>query len=70
MELIKQYFINFYGPPKEDRGFPIQKKMLNGKLFESYIWEVGRKTISVGIALEETDKGNIYYVLSHVDRKE
>lgn len=70
MELIKRYFMNTYGQPKKDRGYPLQRKMLNGKAFESCIWEVGRKKISVGIALEKTDRGNIYYVLSYVDRKD
>lgn len=70
MGLIKQYFMNTYGEPTKDRGYPVQKKMLNGKVFESCIWEVGKKRISVGIALEKTGRGNIYYVLSHVDRKD
>lgn len=70
MELIKRYFTNTYGLPKEDRGYPVKKTISNGKVFESCIWEVGRKQISVGIALEETDRGDIYYVLSHVDKKD
>ncbi|MBB2144636.1 hypothetical protein GM921_04015 [Pedobacter sp. LMG 31464] len=70
MELLKRYFMATYGAPKEDRGYPVQKKMKDGKVFESCIWDVGRKRISIGIALEKTDRGNIYYVLSHVDKKE
>jgi len=68
MELIKRYFSDTYGPPQKDRGYPVKQKMLNGKLFEACKWRVGKKNISVGIALEETKVGNIYYVLSHVDR--
>ncbi|GAA4213110.1 hypothetical protein GCM10022289_44820 [Pedobacter jeongneungensis] len=70
MDLIKQYFMSTYGEPKKDRGYPVQQKMLNGNVFESCTWEVGIKRISVGIALEKTYRGNIYYVLSHVDRKD
>ena len=70
MDLLKRYFMDTYGLPKEDRGYPVQKKMKDGKVFESCVWNVGRKRISVGIALEKTDRGNIYYVLSHVDKKE
>jgi hypothetical protein len=70
MGLIKRYFMNTYGLPKRDRGYPVQEKMLDGNVFESCTWEVGRKRISVGIALEKTSRGNIYYVLSHVDRKD
>ncbi len=69
LELIKAYFMNTYGQPDEDRGYPIQKKMQDGKLFESYVWEVGKKRISAGIGLEKTAHGDIYYVLSHVDRQ-
>lgn len=33
------------------------------------MWKVGKKEIFVGIALEETDRGSIYYVLANIDRK-
>jgi len=55
--------------PQRDRGYPKQEKMQNGNAFDAYMWDVGKKEIFVGIALEETDKGNIYYVLGHVDKK-
>ncbi|MFN0293024.1 hypothetical protein [Pedobacter helvus] len=70
MDLLKQHFVKTYGEPQQDRGYPKQAKMKNGKAFEAYKWEIGKKLIAVGIALEETDEGNIYYVLAHVDRKE
>lgn len=68
MALMKRYFVNTYGLPKKDRGYPIQEKMQDGKLFESYLWDVGKKKIVLGIALEKTKQGNLYYVLSHVDK--
>jgi len=70
LDLIKRHFSNIYGLPKRDKGYPAQEKMLNGKVFESCTWEIGIKRISVGIALEKTYRGNIYYVLSHIDRKD
>uniref|UniRef100_UPI0035F4909A hypothetical protein n=1 Tax=Pedobacter sp. BG31 TaxID=3349697 RepID=UPI0035F4909A len=42
--------------------------MQNGEAFYAYLWKVGKKEISVGVALEEIDRGNIYYVLGHIDR--
>lgn len=70
MDLLKQYFVKTYGEPQHDRGYPKQQKMQNGKAFEAYIWDIGKKKIAIGIALEETAEGNIYYVVSHVDRKD
>ncbi|MFN0255635.1 hypothetical protein [Pedobacter ureilyticus] len=70
MDLLKQYFVTTYGEPQHNRGYPKQEKMQNGKAFEAYKWEIGKKKIAVGIALEETNGGNIYYVLSHIDRKQ
>ncbi|WP_343522014.1 hypothetical protein [Pedobacter sp.] len=69
MDLLKQHFMKTYGVPQYDRGYPKQEKMQNGKAFDSYMWKVGKKKIFVGLALEETQRGNIYYVLAHVDRK-
>ncbi|KQR65333.1 hypothetical protein [Pedobacter sp. Leaf176] len=69
MDLLKQHFMKTYGVPQYDRGYPKQDKMQNGKAFDAYMWKVGKKKIFVGIALEETDRGNIYYVVAHVDRK-
>jgi len=43
--------------------------MKNGNSLDAYKWEVGKKKIAVGIALEETKRGNIYYVVGHVDRR-
>jgi len=43
--------------------------MQDGKSFDAYMWKVGKKEIYVGIALEETDRGNIYYVLGHIERR-
>jgi len=43
--------------------------MNNGKAFYPYMWKVGKKKIFVGIALEETDRGDIYYVLGNIERK-
>ncbi|RDC54143.1 hypothetical protein DU508_23200 [Pedobacter chinensis] len=68
MDLIKEYFMKTYGTPQHNSGYPKEKKMKNGKAFEACIWNVGKKKIAVGVALEETDRGNIYYVISHVDR--
>ena len=70
MEMLKQYFTKTYGVPQHNRGYPKQDKMQNGKSFDSYMWKVGKKKIFVGIALEEADGGNIYYVVAHVDRKD
>lgn len=70
MDLLKKYFMKTYGTPILDKGYPKQEKMLNGKSFSTYTWEVGKKKIFVGLALEETDRGNVYYVLAHVDRKD
>jgi len=69
MDLLKQYFSKTYGPPQYDKGYPKQEKMQNGKSFDAYMWEVGKKEIFVGVALEETDRGSIYYVLGHIERK-
>jgi hypothetical protein len=56
IDLLKRYFIKTYGIPQYDKGYPKQEKMNNGKAFYAYIWKVGKKEISVGIALEETDR--------------
>lgn len=69
MDLLKRHFMKTYGAPQYDKGYPKQEKMNNGKAFYAYMWKVGRKEIFVGIALEETDRGNIYYVLGHIERK-
>ncbi|SFA41323.1 hypothetical protein SAMN04488511_102299 [Pedobacter suwonensis] len=55
--------------PQYDKGYPKHEKMQNGKSFDKYMWKVGKKEIFVGIALEETDRGDIYYVLGHIERK-
>lgn len=70
MDSVKRYFMKTYGRPQVHRGYPKKEKMIDGKVFNAYIWHVGKKEIFVGIALEVTKRGNIYYVLSHVDRKE
>lgn len=70
MDAFKEHFTKNYGPPQHNRGYPKQEKMLNGNAFNAYIWNIGKKKISVGIALEEADSGNIYYVVAHVDRKD
>ncbi|MFC1226663.1 hypothetical protein ACFE6N_22860 [Pedobacter sp. BG31] len=69
MDLLKKYFTKTYGAPQHDKGYPKKEKMNNGKAFYAYMWKVGTKEISVGVALEETDRGNIYYVLGHIERK-
>lgn len=69
MDLLKQHFMKTYGAPQYDKGYPKKEKMNNGKTLYAYMWKVGRKEIFVGIALEETDRGNIYDVLGHIDRK-
>ncbi|MBO9674184.1 MAG: hypothetical protein J7577_12110 [Sphingobacteriaceae bacterium] len=69
MNLLKQHFIKTYGMPQYERGYPKQEKMQNGKSFDAYLWKVGKKKIFVGVALEETNRGNIYYVLAHIERK-
>ncbi len=70
MDSLKEYFAKTFGEPIHNRGYPKQQKMQNGKAFEAYAWEVGKKQIAVGIGLEKTMSGNIYYVLSHVDLKD
>lgn len=69
MDLLKQHFMKTYGAPQYDKGYPKQEKMNNGKAFYPYMWKVGKKKIFIGIALEETDRGNIYFVLAHIERK-
>lgn len=69
MDLLKQYFVKTYGAPQYDKGYPKQEKMNNGKAFYAYMWKVGKKEIFGGIALEETDRVDIYYMLGHIDRK-
>ncbi|SDG83093.1 hypothetical protein SAMN05421827_111200 [Pedobacter terrae] len=60
LDLLKQYFTKTYGATKYDKGYPKQEKMQNRRAFNAYKWQVGRKEIFVGIALEETDRGDIY----------
>ncbi|SDG83171.1 hypothetical protein SAMN05421827_111203 [Pedobacter terrae] len=67
MDLLKRHFMKIYGASQYDRGYPKQEKMNKGMAFYAYMWKVGKKVISVGIALEETDRGSIYYVLGHID---
>ncbi|MFC1226658.1 hypothetical protein ACFE6N_22835 [Pedobacter sp. BG31] len=58
-----------YAEPPYEKSYSKPEKMQNGKAFYAYMWKVGKKEIFVGIALEETDRGNIYYVLGHIERK-
>jgi len=70
MDLLKLHFVKTYGEPQHNIGYPKHQKMKNGNSFDAYKWEVGKKKIAVGIALEETDEGNIYYVVAHVDLRQ
>ncbi|WP_443945092.1 hypothetical protein ACJVDH_19575 [Pedobacter sp. AW1-32] len=69
MDLLKDHFAKTYGLPQHDMGYPEQTMMSDGKFVKTYIWIIGKKEISVGIALENTARGNVYYVLGFVEKR-
>lgn len=69
MDSLQRYFTEIYGAPTSDRGYPKMEEMINGKSFDCYVWEIGKKKIMVGIGLEATKEANYYYVVSRVALK-
>ena len=65
VENLKEVVQNVYGRPTKNYGFPESYKLKNGYTTYAYVWDMGRKRITIGVA--EQSSGSKYAMVARIE---